>query len=127
MLTLGQAAKTARRGKSTIHKALKDGTLSGIQDESGQWAIDPAELHRVFPMNGSGSRPRTSQDELREQAQDRSLERSDAQDARVALLTEALERERALNDELRADLRAERERVAAFLTPPKRRIWWPWR
>ena len=53
--------------------------------------------------------------------------------ARVELLTDALGRERALNDELRSDLnevraelRASQERVVGLLAPPRRR-WWPWR
>jgi hypothetical protein len=134
MLTLGQAARTAKRGKTTIQKALKNGTLSGTRDPSGRWLIDPAELHRAFPFKatqigpgtGSGStqnRSETASQIDPEPAQDR----PDPRDAQIAWLTAALDRERELNDELRADLRAEREHVMGLLTPPKRQGWWPWK
>lgn len=138
MLTLGQAAKTARRGKSTIQKALKNGTLSGTRDPSGRWLIDPAELHRAFPFEmpkvGSGTSPGSIQDRPGTTTQvdpGTPQDRLDPRDAQIALLAEALDRERQVNDELRADLRAERERVTALLAPPDRsgksRRWWSWR
>ena len=122
-MTLGQAAKTARRGKATIQKALKDGTLSGQRDDAGRWIIDPAELLRVFPPPRTGTAPRTGSEPIRTEAPEPA---PDPRDAQIALLTESLERERAVNDELRADLRAERERVTGLLAPPERRRWWPW-
>jgi hypothetical protein len=133
MLTLGQAAKTAKRGKATIQRALKNGTLSGTRDPSGRWLIDPAELHRAFPFEttqigsgtGSGSiqnRSETGPQIDLEPAQDR----PDLRDTQIAWLTAALDRERELNDELRADLRTERERITGLLAPPERQGWWPW-
>jgi hypothetical protein len=129
MLTLGQAAKTAKRGKATIQRALKNGTLSGTRNPSGRWLIDPAELHRAFPFEttqiGSGSiqnRPETAPQIDLEPAQNR----PDPRDAQIAWLTAALDRERELNDELRADLRTERERITGLLAPPERQSWWPW-
>jgi DNA repair exonuclease SbcCD nuclease subunit len=49
-MTLNQAAKAAGKAKGTILKAIKDGTLSAPKDEKGRYEIDPAELHRVFPL-----------------------------------------------------------------------------
>lgn len=50
--TLGQAAKATGKSKSTISKALKNGTISAEKGENGVFKIDPSELHRVFPPNG---------------------------------------------------------------------------
>lgn len=47
--TAGQAAKAAGISKATITRALQSGKISGLKDENGAWAIDPSELHRVFP------------------------------------------------------------------------------
>jgi hypothetical protein len=35
--------------KSTVLRAIKAGKVSATRDEHGQWQIDPAELHRVYP------------------------------------------------------------------------------
>jgi hypothetical protein len=48
--TLGQAAKATGMSKSTILRAIKASKISATKDEaSGDWKIDPAELHRVYP------------------------------------------------------------------------------
>jgi hypothetical protein len=49
MYTLGTAAKAAGVSKSTIHRAIKRGTISARSKGEGGYEIDPAELHRVFP------------------------------------------------------------------------------
>lgn len=48
-LTLGGAAKEAGVSKGTLSKAVKSGKLSADKNEDGSFAIDPAELFRVFP------------------------------------------------------------------------------
>ena len=54
--TLGQAAKAVGRGKTTIQKAIKSGRISAHKNDMGEWQIDPAELHRVYPpVSGNGS------------------------------------------------------------------------
>jgi excisionase family DNA binding protein len=45
--TLGQAAKATGKTKSTIQRAVKSGKISAYFDGHA-YAIDPAELHRVF-------------------------------------------------------------------------------
>lgn len=47
--TLGQAAKATGRNKTTILRAVKDGRVSAHKDDTGQYAIEPVELFRVFP------------------------------------------------------------------------------
>ena len=48
-LSLGQAAKEVGLDKSTLSRAIKRGRLSAQRTGSGGYAIDPAELFRVFP------------------------------------------------------------------------------
>ena len=53
-LTLGQAAKHAKRSKGTISKALNNGNLSGEKvSKNGRdtWEIDPSELQRWMDVN----------------------------------------------------------------------------
>ena len=56
-LTLRQAAEQVVASKSSIARALKSGRLSADRDDKGAWAIDPAELFRVFdPIEGGPDR-----------------------------------------------------------------------
>lgn len=48
LVNLSEAARIARKDRSTIHRKIKDGTLSATIDEAGNKAIDTAELQRVF-------------------------------------------------------------------------------
>lgn len=50
MYTAGQAAKAARVSKTTISNALRSGRLSYVEKTKAGYVIDPAELHRVFPI-----------------------------------------------------------------------------
>ena len=47
--TLGTAAKATGKDRATISRAIRKGKISAKKGESGQWIIDPAELHRVYP------------------------------------------------------------------------------
>ena len=47
--TLGSAAKATGKDRATISRAIRKGKISAKKNESGQWDIDPAELHRVYP------------------------------------------------------------------------------
>ena len=48
--TLGEAAKATGKSKATISKAIKSGRISAKKGETGIFAIDPSELHRVYPV-----------------------------------------------------------------------------
>ncbi|MSQ48636.1 MAG: hypothetical protein EXR78_09700 [Deltaproteobacteria bacterium] len=48
--TLGQAAQATGKSKMTIQRLIKKGVISANKAESGEWAIDPSELYRVFPF-----------------------------------------------------------------------------
>ena len=57
-LTLGEAAKQVTASKSTLLRAIKSGRLSATKARgSDAWAIDPAELFRVFDPVPSKARP----------------------------------------------------------------------
>jgi hypothetical protein len=47
--TLGQAAKAAGMSKTSILRSINSGRISAGRDEFGRWAIEPCELHRVYP------------------------------------------------------------------------------
>jgi excisionase family DNA binding protein len=47
--TLAAAAKATGLNKSTILRAIKDGEIAGTKDRRGEWHIEPAELHRIYP------------------------------------------------------------------------------
>jgi hypothetical protein len=47
--TLAEAATAAGVYKSTVLRAIKSGKVSGSKNEMGEWIIEPAELHRVYP------------------------------------------------------------------------------
>jgi len=46
---LTAAAAAGGVNKATVLRAIKTGRVSAQQDDTGQWSIDPAEFHRVFP------------------------------------------------------------------------------
>ncbi len=48
MLTLGQAARLAGVGKTTLTRAIKAGRLSATRREDGGYQIDSSELSRVY-------------------------------------------------------------------------------
>src|SRR3954452_5716905 len=62
-LSLRQAAKEAGVAKTTLIRALKSGRLSAQKNDLGDWAIDPAELHRVFPLRKAEHRQTPDQED----------------------------------------------------------------
>ena len=120
--TLGTAARATGLSKSTIHRAIKAGRVSAGRSDTGDYAIDPAELHRVFPpadaaaRSGNGSMHRTA---TPSEAVEMALKnaRLEAEIAASALVAELLRRQL---DETRQDLnhwRGQAQRLVA-LPPP---------
>lgn len=60
--TLAQAADATRRSRSTILRAIQTGKISARRDELTQgWLVEPAELHRVYPVaSEEDDQPRTN-------------------------------------------------------------------
>jgi len=114
--TLGTAAKACGVGRTTILRAIKSGRISAIKDDKGSYAIDPAELHRVFPP--------VAVEQSAEQAMERDATGRGAGGTAVLLtkiegLEALLNRERETVDDLRRrldDEATERRRLTALLT-----------
>jgi hypothetical protein len=47
--SLKQAATATGKAKPTILRAIQAGKISAEKDAQGEWQIEPAELHRVYP------------------------------------------------------------------------------
>ena len=50
MMSLSEAARATAQSKSTIRRAVKAGRLSATRTDTGEFQVDPAELHQVFPI-----------------------------------------------------------------------------
>lgn len=138
-LTLGQAAKAAKRSKGTLSKALNSGGISAEKDDKGRWQIDPSELSRWMSANPFPNSLQ-NQSETSEETHGNS-----ALDVEVKMLRERIDAMTAERDRERGqlvdqieDLRArldgaesERVRLNALLTdqreragaPSKRTFW----
>lgn len=120
--TLGQAAKATGKSKTTIQRAVAKGLVSGEKGRNGEYRIDPAELHRVFPLKNFETVPKnTTWNETRPHGDPTELA------VRIKGLEEMLVREREALDEIRADRDAWKQQATALLSEPVRtRRWWPW-
>ncbi|OCX56700.1 hypothetical protein BFP70_19485 [Thioclava sp. SK-1] len=138
-LTLGQAAKTAKRSKGTLSKALNSGAMSAEKDDSGRWQIDPSELSRWMFANPVSGRPESQQETLLETYENSALSvEVKMLREQVAALVAERDRERGQLVDQIEDLRVrldgaetERVRLNALLTdqrekaevPVKRSFW----
>jgi hypothetical protein len=120
-LTLNQAAKAARKSKSAILEAIRNGRLSASRDDKNRWQIEPVELFRVYPQN----QPETSsENQFQPQQENRPTSSETASLLReLENLKTERERERAQFQETIADLRkrlddesSERRRLTALIT-----------
>jgi hypothetical protein len=136
MYTMGQAARAVGKAKSTLSRDVKAGKISAIRNPDGSLAIDPAELHRVYPpvfhQNGSGNgRSYESQppanaagtgfeqreiEQLRERLADKDARLAD-KDAAIDDLRHRLDRETEERRRLTAVLTDRRERPTADPPP----------
>ncbi len=121
MLSLREAAAVAGVNKSSIFRAIKSGRLSAGRTDDGDYAIDPAEVMRVYPPK-PGTLPK--QDATGEAVELR---------VRAARLEAEVNGLREMLDEMRRTRDAfERQVTALTATLPKpeatpvRRSWW-WR
>ena len=111
--TVGQAAKATGRSKPTISRAIKTGTISAIKNDDGSYAIDPAELHRVFPSISLSSNDNPEVLRSETPALQATLQRE------IELLRERLADKDTVIDDLRQRLDREgeeRRRLTAILT-----------
>ena len=108
--TLGQAAIAAKKSKSTISKAIKNGLISAERQPNGSFKIDPSELHRVFPANS-----------MKEQSQTPDNTQKDTLKTlvKVAQLEAKLEASEKRVDDLEKDRDVWRQQATALLNAPK--------
>ena len=142
--TLGQAAKAVGMSKTSVLRSIKAGRISAGRDEFGQWAIEPCELHRVYPPltddndtgNGTGERGATGEDTALVGAN----ARASLLEWRINDLRTMLDDMRGQRDDMRHErdhwreqaqrlvLADQRERTAAAApqakSEPERRPWW---
>src|SRR3954452_3352126 len=93
--SLKQAADATGRTKPTILRAIQTGKISATKSAMGEWEIEPAELHRVYPPVAAGVTPTVTPDAA-ETSVAIMLLRAElaAKDERLDLLQEERERER---------------------------------
>jgi hypothetical protein len=132
--TLGQAAKAVGMSKTSILRSIKAGRISAGRDEFSQWAIEPCELHRVYPApthdtgtgNRTGERPVTGSETALAEA-----------NARAAVAEARLSDFKLMLDDIREQRdrwQQQAERVAAFAitdqrkqpAPAQPQSRWPW-
>lgn len=100
MYSLSRAAKAAGKSKGTISEAIRSGKISASKDGHGQWSIDPAELHRVYPPVQSD---KSNLDSSCTNAGPRAESFSWDRDELVQLLKESLADARRERDDARAE------------------------
>ncbi len=101
--TLGTAAKATGKSKPTIQRAITSGKISAKKNENGPYAIDPAEMHRVYPPVSSNSNDNGTVKQTETPNSNTMLQRE------IELLREQLDRERDTVTDLRRRLDAESE------------------
>lgn len=108
--TLGQAAVAAKKSKSTISKAIKNGIISAERQPNGSFKIEPSELHRVFPANSINEQSQTP---------DKTHKDSIETLVKVARLEAKLEASEKRVDDLEKDRDIWRQQATALLNAPK--------
>jgi len=108
MLSLLEAAKTAGVSKSTIWRACKAGRVSFKRNEIGEFQIDAAELHRVFPFHATGVNGK-----MNHHATGVAQTEMAILEARIAALKDMAELMRAQLDDVRKDRDAWRGQAEA--------------
>lgn len=108
--SIRQAAEVCGKSRTTLHRALKDGRMSGTQDDvTGEWSIDPSELRRVFPWAGGVHEHRSTDVQGPYTPQI-----DEVMAVKVAMLEDQLERERETVADLRKRLDRAEDRVTAL-------------
>jgi hypothetical protein len=119
--TLGEAAKVTGKSKATISKAIKSGRISAKKGETGAFAIDPSELHRVYPVTVECEQeetPLTRQVNSKDDGFIRELQ------ARLEATQERLTDKETVISDLREDRDRWRQQATALLEDKRPRGFW---
>ena len=103
--TLGEAAKASGKSKSTISKAIKNGTISANRLSNGRFEIDASELFRVFKKRSE------TDNKERMSTSPETLENA----VKMARIEERLEASERRNKELEEDRDKWRQQATALL------------
>jgi len=101
--SITQAAQSTGLTRQGILAAIKRGTISGSKNAQGQWEIDAAELHRVYPqvlVDSNESSPVASSVALDNALSTQAI---NALQQRLAVTEALLQEARGQVDELKAD------------------------
>lgn len=118
--TAAEAVGMTRQG---ILKAIRTGRISAKKNPVGEWEIDPAELHRVYPPlkldAGNGNTPVADSTQPETAALQAQIEGLKA-------MLDLMQRERGRDAEALDDLRKDRDhwRHQATALIGDRRPWW---
>ena len=110
MIGMTEAAKLTGKQRQTIHKAIKEGRISAIRSEAGEWRIDPAELFRVYPPLSTVNDNQSAKVDTGLQRVDSGLQRE------VELLRERIREKDDIISDLREDRDHWRQQATALLT-----------
>jgi hypothetical protein len=95
--SLKQAATATGKSKPTILRAIQTGKISAEKDAQGEWQIEPAELHRVYPpvpeRNGSDE-PERNDTQQEDSPIETALLRAEVQQMRERFASIDIDRER---------------------------------
>jgi hypothetical protein len=123
--SLSQAATAIGMYRSTVLRAIKAGKISATKDVHGQWCIEPAELHRVYPPVADTAGD-TSAARQHASPETTLALRAELAEQRLADLKAALEDMKAQRDDMRVERdkwQQQAERLALADTTA-RRPWW---
>src|SRR3954462_11378801 len=149
-LSIRDAARQAGVSRSSILRAIQSGRISAPRKDDGGYAIDPAELFRVFEPRPVGHWDEAGPEDVGQTGQGveppGTVAEPPVTDARAAALEAEIQALKELVrrldldkqelgrrfDQDKQDLKADRDRWAEqaqrlALTGPTRRLWWPWR
>ncbi|MBA1159430.1 DNA-binding protein [Microvirga mediterraneensis] len=112
MFSMLEAAKEAGTSKASIWRAIKSGRLSATKRDDGTYAIDPAELFRVYPkrLADSGLKQTETPHETGETAETEGVTAAKAAlEVEVRMLREMMQRMEEAHHREREALQGERD------------------
>lgn len=110
-ITLGEAARLTKLGKTTLARAIKAGRLSATRTPVGNYEIDPSELARVYPFKPPTEVPGETVAATSLLARHTTPDATAVLEAQIAGLREVSDLLRRQLDDTRGDLRRQLDDV----------------
>ena len=117
--SLTQAAQATGLTRQGVLAAIKRGTISGSKNEHGQWTIDAAELHRIYPPVTIDSNANTLVDSDTTPNNTLSTQAINTLQQRLAVTEALLQEARGQVDELKADREAWKQQAHEWMMMTK--------